>query len=331
MSVDLLRNDVRNRYYHDLESVFLDFVYVCCICCGPNGALREDQSIFSTNIGKWYGKKGQSAIDIGNAKYATLNTKTAFLESIVPAIHPYFIPLGKYLVYLRDIVIAPEKRDQQTYREQNNTNANNDEDLDALVRMYAQKRRPTVAGQGQEDLPFELRSMEKRVPKEFFDRYKGILRKALADAALDERAIVDTAETGNAVSPPATGQLPPIPIVSALTRARQGEVPDDVLEHDTDLARPPALPPPSQQPPLLASSCSGKRKAGVSVDDSHVKEDSESEPPSPLRGKGTSSTLHTRQFLPDSHSRKLGKVPERKEISSTLSAGLSSKKQRIEG
>ena len=328
MSVDLLRNDVRNRYYHDLESVFLDFVYVCCICSGPNGALREDQSIFSTNIGKWYGKKGQSAIDIGNAKYATLNTTIAFVESILPAVHPYFEPLEVCLMDLREIAIPPEKAHQQLHR------AKHVHDNHALRRLYKKKRPESV--DTQEDLPIELKDMGKRDPKEFFERYKTILQQALGDPALDEPTTDHTTDQSagisNVVPPPTPNQPLPMTAMSTLTRVRQGEIPDDVLEHDTDITR--SLAPLPQRPPLHSLSCSGKRKTDASEDDnldSRVEEDSGSEPPSPLRtkGEGSSGTFPFRPSLPRSHSRRPQKVSETKEIVGALSASSSSKKQKI--
>ena len=281
MPVELLMasSPVRHQYYHELESAFLDLCFVCCICAGPCGTLREDLSVFDTPVGKWFGKKNQSASDIGAAKYATMHSLQDFEERIIAFIHPYFKPLVGYLKDLRDLAVPPLRAAQEAYRRrdrlirrQNADLDESDDDNDEWVNGYTKKTSEEVdQNHTPEPLPLWMQDMDKRDPKKFFRMYKSILRDALRDEEVTSHIV----RMGDALvalqhSCQSEGSL----ATSVLLRLQQVEIPDDVPERIADLVRPP-------------SPCSGKRKAGH-LDNNNCdtgEDDDDGCPPSPLQMK----------------------------------------------
>ena len=195
-------NEVRNRYYHDLESVFFDFVYICCICAGPHGLLRDDQNIFETHVGLWYGKKGQSTKQSGYNKWNVLVSMANFEKHIVSALHPYFRSLFGLLRKLRRIAIPPTPSAQDVYRYPKGPEEDDGEFLG-----------DSGNADDQEDLPFRLKDMKNRDPPTFFKMYKTILRNALNDPNIDppddEGSTVNTngmPQSSSGLQPPNSGK-----------------------------------------------------------------------------------------------------------------------------
>ena len=307
MSVDLLINEVPNRYYHDLESVFLDFIYICCICAGPHGLLRDDQSIFDTHVGLWYGKKGQSSKELGRDKWEVLDSKIEFEEQIVSAFHPYFHPLADLLCELREIAVPPTRSSQGAYRKLKGPEKYGGRSFRASSRKLGNM-------DTQEDLPLWLKDMKNRDPLAFFKMYKKILEDALNDPNIDPPDEGST-ENINGSQQSLPGLQPPLALAaSALYKTQQLTIPDDVPVRVADLC---SLPSQTQQrsPPN-----SGKRKSQslLQNEDSQFDEDESDNdagcPPSPLQGRwnGSSGLL---PFRPSARrSGKLEKIVEDAEV-----------------
>lgn len=145
---------VVHRYYHDLESLFYVLCYICCVCAGPNGTFRKDFDIFDTDLKKWFGKRGQSEVDIGKAKRETVDSDEALETSILTNFHSYFDPLKPYITELRWLAIPMSK---------------------AELEMYRKIAKPTSS-----DSPHILygQNSDVRDRAEVFNEYKSILRKA---------------------------------------------------------------------------------------------------------------------------------------------------------
>ena len=313
-------NEVPNQYYHDLETVFLDFIYICCICAGPHGLLQDDQSIFDTYIGLWYGKKGQSSKQLGRDKRDDLVSPTAFEERIIPAFHPYFRPLVKYIEELRQIAIPP-LRALQDYHRMMKTR------IDKRNNKQADIKEVTKVDK-QEDLPFWLRDMKNRDSKEFFIQYKSILKRALNDDNLDP---LDKAYQTKDVNAPSTQHLnqPQTLVASPLYMSQQLPVSGGIAGRVAESNAQPQTSPPSSLSCKRKADSSGyysENQSGIDESDSNA-----GNPPSPLQKKDGSSggSLPFRPYI--CRSGKLGKTQgDEGGDNAPNSSGSRSKKRRLE-
>ena len=193
MAIELLTalGWIKHEYYHDLESLFYVMCYICCICAGSGGVLRENFDILQTDINKWYAKKNQTDADIGRTKLETVGSTAYFNRSVLSAFHKHFEPLKSCLRKLRAYAIPPHVSAVDQYREDKGLSED-------------------------DDLPLRLQSMHKRDAPEYFKEYKKILREAFDslpdhDPACEDDAstlIEANALTANAPRPTPSPQIP---------------------------------------------------------------------------------------------------------------------------
>ncbi|KAH8113917.1 hypothetical protein DFH11DRAFT_1598199 [Phellopilus nigrolimitatus] len=101
-------------YYHDLESLFYVYCWICCTFSGPHAAPRftDEFTYEGSEISKWCARdvNANTRDSVGTAKVALMSTGHQFLGSFVPGMALYFKPLVSFLQGMRMVLFPPESR-----------------------------------------------------------------------------------------------------------------------------------------------------------------------------------------------------------------------------
>ena len=108
MAIDVLAcsEDFQHAYYHDLESLFYLLCYVCCTGSGPNNSFNEKTSTLS----EWCAPPAPPTRRVyrqaSKRKKESVSDEAPFKSSILAQFDPYFAPLKKCAMELRDLIFA---------------------------------------------------------------------------------------------------------------------------------------------------------------------------------------------------------------------------------